>query len=342
MTEVASIEDIGARLQRDPQEFRAELTAWLPTAPPDEVAMTRNQLVDVAGYLKRYSATSQIEALRAARLAEWEMARRWPVNADTSNRTDDRPQLAASNSGADRVAWQAIYAVGRCDREWLLNDAREPHELTQAAVRKRAAGRPPVVAEPRPPAVERFGTVLADPPWDYPPTSKDKRLRGYTDQHYTPLTTDDLCALPVADLATDEAVLLLWTTFPFVADALRVVEAWGFDYVTGLAWVKANPKTSAVAYGVGYWFRGAVELCLVGKRKKSYRSQYVGLVHPGLNHSRKPESIHQVAEATYPGPRLELFAREKRDGWTTLGLECPGDGEDVRESIPRLVKEVNP
>lgn len=186
----------------------------------------------------------------------------------------------------------------------------------------------------------RYGTIIADPPWDYLPTSRQEKLRGYTDLHYEPLSTDELCKLPVGDLAADESVLLLWTTFPFIGDAQRIIDAWGFTYVTGLAWVKADPETGAVGYGVGYWFRGAVELVLVGKRRKSYRSQYVGLIHPGLNHSRKPETLHELAETTYPGPRLELFARQQREGWTTLGNECPGDGADIRESVAKLVEQV--
>lgn len=200
----------------------------------------------------------------------------------------------------------------------------------------------PAPSRDAPPPVEdgKFGTIIADPPWDYLPTSRQESLRGYTDRHYEPLSTDELCALPVGDLASDRSVLLLWTTFPFIADAQRIIAAWGFEYVTGLAWVKADPRTNVVGYGVGYWFRGAVELVLVGKRRASYRSQWVGLIHPGLEHSRKPASLHQLAEATYPGPRLELFAREQRPGWTTLGDECPGDGQDIRVSLAALRKSL--
>lgn len=199
----------------------------------------------------------------------------------------------------------------------------------------------PVSTQPPPVAGGRFGTIIADPPWDYLPTSRQEKLRGYTDLHYEPLSTDELCGLPVGDVAADESVLLMWTTFPFIGDAQRIIAAWGFEYVTGLAWVKADPETRGIGYGVGYWFRGAVELVLVGKRKVSYRSQYVGLIAPGLKHSRKPESLHQVAETTYPAPRLELFARQTRPGWTTLGNECPGDGRDIRESLPKLAAEVS-
>ena len=201
----------------------------------------------------------------------------------------------------------------------------------------------PAPAKPAtaPPDVEpgKFGTIIADPPWAYQQTSRHAKLSGYSDQEYEPLSTDELCALPVADLAADTSVLLLWATFPMFGDALRVVDAWGFDYVTALAWVKADPVSGNVGYGVGDWFRGAVEPVLVGKRRRSYRSPWVGLIHPGLNHSRKPSHLHEIAETTYPGPRLELFARQRRDGWTTLGNECPGDGRDIRDSLTDLVKQ---
>lgn len=202
------------------------------------------------------------------------------------------------------------------------------------------ATEPPEPTEPEP-VTGKFGTIIADPPWDYATTSRAEKLRGYSDGHYQPLTTDDLCALPVGDLATRDAVLLMWTTFPFIADAQRIIAAWGFDYVTGLAWVKADPVSKTIGYGVGYWFRGAVELILIGKRDRSYRSQYVGLIADGLKHSRKPESLHALAEHTYPGPRLEIFARRERPGWVTLGDECPNGRGDVRDSIPQLAKEVN-
>ena len=197
----------------------------------------------------------------------------------------------------------------------------------------------PAVVVPDLPDPHRFGTILVDPPWNYADTSRGEKLRGYSDQHYAPLSTTDLCALPVGELAQDASVLLLWTTMPFLPDALRIIDAWDFTYVTALSWVKAgpDPKNGTVGYGVGYWFRGATELILVGKRKKSYRSQYVGLISPGLKHSRKPESIYEVAETTYPGRRLEMFARRTRPGWTSLGNECPGDGKDIRRSIKKLV-----
>jgi N6-adenosine-specific RNA methylase IME4 len=192
----------------------------------------------------------------------------------------------------------------------------------------------------------RFRVILADPPWNYNRTSGDRRLSGYSDSYYLPLSTRDLCSLPVADLAHDDAVLLLWTTWPFLRDALEVVDQWGFSFVTGLPWVKVTSNERRLAYGVGYWFRGASEPLLVGKRGRAHRSpklgileESAGLVAERLTHSRKPRDVYDLAEHL-PGPRLELFAREHRAGWTSLGNEAPGDGRDIRESIAKEVEKV--
>lgn len=81
------------------------------------------------------------------------------------------------------------------------------------------------------------------------------------------------------------------------------------------------------------WFRGCAEMFLVAKRKKSYRSNYVGLVSESFTHSRKPTNLHALAEETYPGPRLELFARRPHPGWYGLGNELDQDGTDIREAL---------
>jgi N6-adenosine-specific RNA methylase IME4 len=197
----------------------------------------------------------------------------------------------------------------------------------------------------RSPEKSEFGVILVDPPWSYNRTSSSEKLSGYCDKEYELLTTQDLMSLPVADLGDDSSVLLLWCTWPFLPDGLKLIERWGFSFVTGMTWIKTTQNITALAYGVGYWFRGATELILVGKRQKAYRTNWLGLgqsqlpdglVSPRLDHSRKPDSIYEVAES-FPGPYLELFAREQRSGWYSLGNECPNDGQDIRQSLPGLV-----
>jgi hypothetical protein len=120
--------ELTRRIMNEPRLFNAELMKWLPKAPPDEVVTTRHQLVDVAGYVKRYNRGGMCEALRAARLTEWIMARRWPAVAPSRHRDDDRPALGASKA-EDYEAWNRIYGVGRADQQRLLEET-DPGQLT--------------------------------------------------------------------------------------------------------------------------------------------------------------------------------------------------------------------
>ena len=145
------------------------------------------------------------------------------------------------------------------------------------------------------------------------------------------MTIEDICAMPVSALAAPDAVLLLWATWPQLQEALRVVDAWGFEYVTGLPWVKIKglPQFSLDGsldikpqYGVGYWVRGCSEPLLIAKRGKASPpgNGWVGLLSENIRHSRKPDDVYSYAESL-PGPYVELFARRRRQGWDAWGNE---------------------
>ncbi len=192
---------------------------------------------------------------------------------------------------------------------------------------------------------EPFQTLLVDPPWAYQAATRSKKLTGYANYEYETLDTPSLAALPVADVCAKNAVLVLWATWPFLPDALRLLEAWGFEYKTALPWVKVDsvtPTSFKPMYGVGYWFRGCTEPILIGLRGKgSFRTPWVGLLSESARHSRKPESVYELAES-FGSPRLELFAREHRPGWLTLGNELGGEwGGDVREILPKLTAAIH-
>jgi N6-adenosine-specific RNA methylase IME4 len=142
------------------------------------------------------------------------------------------------------------------------------------------------------------------------------------------MKTRELCELPVKELGTDSTILLLWATNPCLPDAFKVIEAWGFKYKTAMAWVKLaderpNSDILKLAYGTGFWARGCFEQILVCTRKKSKapRSSYLGILANRMNHSRKPECLHEYAESIAQGPFLEMFAREYREGWVQWGNE---------------------
>jgi len=127
--------------------------------------------------------------------------------------------------------------------------------------------------------------------------------------------------MPVKDIAKTDSVLLLWGTWPKLPDALQVMAAWGFEYVTGFPWVKLTPSGEGIHYGIGFWVRGCSEFVFIGRRGNVSPPRLegiLGLIAPNLHHSRKPDDVHDIAE-TLPGPYLELFARRSRLGWTSFG-----------------------
>lgn len=168
----------------------------------------------------------------------------------------------------------------------------------------------------------QYGVIVADPPWQYGFTIR----RGIAEDNYSVMTTQDLCDMPVSNLAAPDSVLYLWATWPQLPIALQVMDAWGFEYITGFPWIKLTQDWSGVKMGVGHWVRGASEMVLVGKRgnAKCPKSPYLGLMSPNLPHSMKPEDVHKLAEQ-HPGPYLELFGRRQIVGWTVFGNEVQHD-----------------
>jgi len=161
---------------------------------------------------------------------------------------------------------------------------------------------------------EESDVIYADPPWTY----NVNHLRGNPEKHYPTMSTEEICELNVS--TSENAILFLWTTNPMLEDALRVLKAWGFKYKTNLVWVKNR-------IGVGFWFRGQHELLLVGVKgdvhppTESNRFSSV-LNAPTKAHSEKPLEVYELIERMYPnGKFLELFARNKREGWEAWGNE---------------------
>ena len=87
------------------------------------------------------------------------------------------------------------------------------------------------------------------------------------------MSIDELCALPVAEMAANDCVLFLWATFPQLPEALQLIKAWGFRYKTvAFVWLKRNRKSPSWFYGLGYWTRGNAEICLLATKGKPKRN----------------------------------------------------------------------
>lgn len=168
----------------------------------------------------------------------------------------------------------------------------------------------------------KYSIIYADPPWSY----SDKNCNGNAAEHYPTLGIADICALPVADIAADDCILFMWATYPLMAEALDVIQAWGFEYRTiGFQWIKQNPSGSGYFFGLGRWTRGNTEPCLIAVKGKPRRiSAGVGqlVFSPIRRHSQKPDEVRDlIVKLVGDQPRIELFAREVPPGWDVWGNE---------------------
>ena len=169
---------------------------------------------------------------------------------------------------------------------------------------------------------EKFSIIYADPPWRY----EQKNRQGSAELHYPTMSIEEICSLPVTDLAAKDSVLFLWATFPQLPEALKVIKAWGFSYRSvAFVWIKRNRRSYSWFYGLGYWTRGNAEICLLavkGHPKRKSTGVHQLIVSPIERHSKKPdEARRKIVELMGDIPRVELFAREKKPGWDVWGNE---------------------
>lgn len=174
---------------------------------------------------------------------------------------------------------------------------------------------------------EVFSVVYADPAWEY----DNSGLYGAAERHYPTMTVNEICALPgeIGLKVADTAVLFLWATNPLLPDALRVMQAWGFDYKTNIAWDKERATT-----GLGFYVRGQHELLLIGTRNNFQPITIFNSLFRAEKgaHSAKPYVVYSMIETMYPRQRyVELFARNAtpRTNWTFWGNEADGLAEAV-------------
>lgn len=204
--------------------------------------------------------------------------------------------------------------------------ARGEKQILEAAKRIRAGKaenrreqrieRVAAMANPSPDLpTQRYPVIYADPPWRYEFAESESRA---IENQYPTMTLDEIRALNVTDLATPDAILFLWATSPKLAEAMSVIDAWGFTYRSSAVWVKPQ-------LGMGYYFRQQHEILLVATRGEmpapapADRPRSV-VTADRLAHSAKPVEFAEAIERMYPAlPKIELFCRAPRDGWAVWG-----------------------
>jgi len=237
---------------------------------------------------------------------------------------------------------EQVEVVARGERE-ILEAARSIRAKKAEQRRAERIGRLLATAKQNAPfpCGHRYPVVYADPPWHFEVYNEESGIERAAGNHYPTLPLEKICALPVPELATDAAVLFLWTTAPHLQEALQVIAAWGFSYKSHVVWVKDK-------IGLGYLVRNQHELLLIATRGDiptplpADRPSSV-IAAPRREHSRKPDEAYELIERMYPElPKIELFARNAREGWAAWGNQAPvpaydngGDMPDIPEILRR-------
>jgi N6-adenosine-specific RNA methylase IME4 len=174
---------------------------------------------------------------------------------------------------------------------------------------------------------QKYKTILADPPWQQRMTGTFTRHKSAKRLPYPTMSVEEICALPIGDLADKGAHLWLWTTNEYLEAGFAVMRAWGFKYLAPVTWLKPS--------GCGAWFIHRTQTMLFGYRSplKMTEQYKPTILEAGLpsEHSAKPLESYQLIEAVSKAPRIEIFARPwtqmfpRRDGWDVWGNEVPQD-----------------
>lgn len=221
--------------------------------------------------------------------------------------------LADSDDEIERsVATDHLQRVKDGDRE-----ARRALREAEKQIEKQKHERELAQQKPTLDGDTEFDVIVADPPWDY---NNDEWRETY--QGTVPYPTMSLPELKTVDVpAAEDSVLWLWFTNAFVAEAAELAEAWGFQQKTILTWDKDR-------LGLGHWLRNQTEhvmFCVRGSPEVEFDSQPTIFKEQSGDHSVKPERFYEIVEEGCFGSKLELFAREARDGWVAFGDEVTTD-----------------
>lgn len=279
---------------------------------PSEIVALKRAIEPLERREARHRQGSRADLCRPATVAEGQgdardkIARYLGVGRTTIERAE------AVMEAAEEDPEEYGYLVEQMDRSGKIAGAYRRLEVLKQAKSLEATA-PELPTGP-------FQVIVADPPWQYDTGNS---------LPYPTMPLEDIKAMPVQEIADENAILWLWTTNAHLRVAFEVVEAWGFQYKTLLTWVKDR-------VGTGEWLRGQTEHCMLAVRGKPvflHENHSTALEAPRREHSRKPEEFYALVEATCPGGKVELFCRQHRNGWHVYG------NDTKRFGLATLIKD---
>src|ERR1700743_1558053 len=175
---------------------------------------------------------------------------------------------------------------------------------------------------------KKFRTIVADPPWQFQNRTGKMAPEHKRLSRYSTLDLQSIKDIPDQVAAEETAHLYLWVPNALLPEGLAVMDAWGFQYKSNIIWYKIRKDGGPDGRGVGFYFRNVTEILLFGVRGKGARTLQQGRSQPNIistrkrEHSRKPDEQYNIIEGCSWGPRLELFSRGNRAGWTCWGNQA--------------------
>jgi N6-adenosine-specific RNA methylase IME4 len=239
-----------------------------------------------------------------------------------------KPGILDTNDGSFKVVSEE-QILEEIPEEKILKAAKEIRE-EKAAIRREEneAARQAILSNPIKIPDGKYQTIVIDPPWDMKKIERDNRPEQY-DFDYPTMKEEELKEFDLESFAADDCHLYLWTTHRFLPMALRLAEHWGFRYQCMLAWIKnvgMTPFSWMYSYEpILFCKRGSLELQVLGKRL-DFNAKV-------RKHSRKPNEFYNLVREVSPGPRIDIFSREKRDGFDQFGNETDKFEEGSNEAM---------
>jgi len=184
---------------------------------------------------------------------------------------------------------------------------------------------------------KKYQIIYADPPWSYYNDNNAKpdctTVKGMRRPPYEVMGSFEIMKLPIRNIADENSILFIWTTDYHLDKCLQVIKAWGFEYKTiGFVWLKKNKLGSTVCFMGAYTMKSGIELCLLATKGKDahklVKQHNVRALVESLRekHSKKPDEIrNRIVQLCGDIPRIELFAREKYNGWDVYSNEIKSD-----------------
>ena len=177
---------------------------------------------------------------------------------------------------------------------------------------------------------KKYNIIYADPPWSYNDTQQSGGTAYFgASVRYKTMNNKDILTLPIGELASKDCVLFMWATSPLLPEAIETIKSWGFKFKTvAFCWNKQTVNKKWI-HNMGRWTMGNIEICLLatkGSPKRICKNIKQLVIAERTRHSEKPQEVRdRIVELMGDLPRIELFARQKTDGWDVWGNEVESD-----------------